>query len=126
MKPFVIVGALFGFLAILSGALGMHVFKSTLAATGGFDNFNLAQRYLMYHALALLVVGSLNEQRPRPGFRIAAWLFIAGCVLFPGSLYVYSLTGAKSVTIAAPFGGTALMVGWLVLMATAWRGRRRD
>ncbi len=123
MRPWVIFGAVFGLVAVASGAMGMHMFKATLATTGGADNFQLAQRYLMYHALALLGVGALTQQRPRRSLSVAGALFVIGTLLFCGSLFAFSLTGTRGFVAVTPFGGSLLMFGWLALAVAAWRAR---
>ena len=55
---------------------------------------------------------------------IAAWLFIAGTVLFSGSLYLLALTGVGALAWLTPFGGVAFLLGWLSLGIFAWRYRR--
>ena len=77
----------------------------------------------MYHALALLVVGTLQSiaKPPWPWLTAAGWLFIAGTVLFSGSLYLISLAGIKAVGPVTPIGGVALMLGWACLAIAALR-----
>ena len=73
----------------------------------------------MYHALALLSVAcSPTEARAR---RTAGWLFLAGIVLFSGSLYVLTLGGVRWMGAVTPFGGVAFLLGWLVLAGGASR-----
>ncbi len=77
--------------------------------------FETAARYQMYHALALVACG-LAAPWLRP--RLLAWaggLFVAGILLFSGSLYLLVLTGVRSLGAITPFGGTAWLVGWLLL-----------
>ena len=68
----------------------------------------------MYHALALLAVGWLVE-RGHPGAVLAGRLFIAGVVLFSGSLYVLTLANLRWMGAITPLGGAAFIVGWIVL-----------
>jgi uncharacterized membrane protein YgdD (TMEM256/DUF423 family) len=81
----------------------------------------------MYHALALLALAALAGASEREADRflaIAAWLFIAGTVLFSGSLYLLALTGIRALARVTPFGGSAFLLGWLSLGVFAWRRRR--
>ena len=57
-----------------------------------------------------------------PAVRAAGWLFVAGTVLFSGSLYLLALTGVRSFGAVTPLGGLALLAGWLALVVGAWRG----
>ena len=71
----------------------------------------------MYHALALLAVGILLPRAPSPALAVAGWLFVAGTVVFSGSLYVLAVTGQRWLGAVTPLGGAAFIAGWLVL---AW------
>ena len=121
MRVLIAVGALFCFIGIVSGAVGAHAFKALLAGSQALSNFNLAKEYMFYHGLGLIAVGILTAQFPRRGFTGIGVLFIIGSVLFQGSLYAYSVTGIKSLTVVTPVGGTLLMLAWLALALVAWR-----
>lgn len=71
----------------------------------------------MYHALAILAVAILlnNAQTPSKSLIISGWLFIIGTFLFSGSLYALSLTNTIYLGIVTPFGGVALICGWIAL-----------
>jgi uncharacterized membrane protein YgdD (TMEM256/DUF423 family) len=83
--------------------------------------FETGARYQMYHALALCAVAWAS---PRwGGAAVAAgWLFVAGTVIFSGSLYLLSLSGQRWLGAITPVGGLAFLLGWLALAAAAWRG----
>jgi len=116
------VGAVFAGLAVAAGAFGAHMLKPVLDATM-LGVFETAVRYQMYHALALCVVASIGERYPK--FRVAAvgWLFVAGIVLFSGSLYLLSVSGIRWVGAFTPLGGAALISGWVLLAWTVARNR---
>jgi uncharacterized membrane protein YgdD (TMEM256/DUF423 family) len=77
-------------------------------------------RYQLYHALALLAVGATAGRLPGGALAIAGWLFVAGTVVFSGSLYVLVLSGQRWLGAVTPLGGLALLAGWLVLAWAAW------
>ena len=78
--------------------------------------------YHGWHALALLAVGLLLVQRPdATAVAIAAWLFVAGVVLFSGSLYLLALTDVRALGGVTPLGGVALLAGWAALAWGAWK-----
>lgn len=77
----------------------------------------------MYHALALIAVAWLVE-RGHPRATLAGRLFIAGIVLFSGSLYVLTLAGLRWMGAITPLGGVAFIAGWLVLAFGGQAGRR--
>lgn len=126
MRIFPSLGALFGLAAVAAGAFGSHVLESRLSGEM-LEIFDLATRYLMFHALALLLLGALSS-RVEPGWGTAAgWGFCAGVILFSGTLYAYSLTGILGWVMLTPVGGTALMAGWACLFRACWpRSRRRE
>lgn len=115
-----VLGALFAFAAVALGAFGAHAQKARFAAdAAGF--WQTAVLYHGWHALALIAVGIVLLLRPDvAAFRWAAWLFVAGIVLFSGSLYVLALTGVI-VHAVTPIGGLALLAGWLAFAWAAWR-----
>jgi uncharacterized membrane protein YgdD (TMEM256/DUF423 family) len=80
--------------------------------------FQTGVQYHMYHSLALLAVGILVLQFPaQTGLRIAGFLFLAGIIIFSGSLYVLALSGIRWLGAITPIGGVAFLAGWALL---AW------
>ena len=122
MKLFFSIGALSAALAVALGAFGAHGLRSRvepelLAA------FETGVRYHMYHALALFAVAFSASQWPHSGLAaIAGWLFVAGTILFSGSLYLLTITGIRWLGAITPVGGVALIAGWVLLAFAAWRG----
>jgi uncharacterized membrane protein YgdD (TMEM256/DUF423 family) len=115
------LAGIFMFAAVALGAFGAHALRGQLdpQMTAVWQS---AVQYHAWHALALLGVGSLLLHRPGTrGLALAAWLFVAGIVLFAGSLYVLALTGLRGLGAVTPFGGVAFLAGWAVLAWTAWR-----
>lgn len=115
-------GALFGFLAVLAAALGAHLLKGRMDAQQ-LQWFTIAHQLLLFHGLALmgLALHQLHWQRVRP--LILHWVglaFIAGSMLFCGSLLALALGAPRGVSILAPLGGTLLLSGWL-LWTWAWK-----
>ena len=102
------------------GAFGAHGLKERVA-TDLLVIFETAVRYHMYHALALLAVGWAVSRNAARILQAAGWLFTIGIVLFSGSLYVMTLTGARWLGAITPLGGVAFLVGW-VLLARGARG----
>lgn len=110
-RPFFVLGAGFAFLAVTLGAFGSHSLKAILAPDM-LAVFETGARYQMYHALALLAVGWAAHQYPQASFRIAGWLFVAGILLFSGSLYVLALSGVRWLGAVTPLGGVCFLAGW--------------
>lgn len=104
-----------GFAAVALGAFGAHALKPTLTALETLEAWHTASLYHLAHSavLACIVLA-------RPAAWLGFWLLVAGIVLFCGSLYVFALTGLKSLAMLIPAGGAGLLAGWICL---AFHGR---
>jgi uncharacterized membrane protein YgdD (TMEM256/DUF423 family) len=120
-RTFTVCGALSAGLAVAAGAFGAHALKTRLSADM-IAVFETAARYQMYHALGLCAVAGALARWPAPPVRAAGWLFLAGTVLFSGSLYLLALTGTRWLGAITPLGGLCFIAGWLALAAGVWRG----
>jgi len=109
-------GAVFGFLAVAAGAFGAHALRGRMAPEM-LEVYETAVRYQMYHALALVLTGFMAVRFYSSALPAAGWLFFAGTLVFSGSLYLLTLTGARWLGAITPIGGIALLAGWLFL---AW------
>lgn len=119
----ILLAAVNGFLAVAAGAFGAHGLKEVLTADR-LDVFEVAARYQMYHALAILLTASLSMRMPAASLDWACILFQLGIVLLSGSLYALSITGVSELGIITPFGGLALLAGWAALAIAAYRTAR--
>jgi uncharacterized membrane protein YgdD (TMEM256/DUF423 family) len=113
-RRFVLIGAVSAFIAVAAGAFGAHSLRARLDA-GALAVFETGARYQMYHALALLAVAWADVRWPGPWADRAGWLFVAGTVLFSGSLYALALSGIRWLGAITPLGGVAFLLGWLCL-----------
>ncbi|MGR3278409.1 DUF423 domain-containing protein [Acaryochloris marina NIES-2412] len=110
---FLMAGSIFGGLSVAAGAFASHALKAQLSEKSQ-QIFETGTKYQMYHALALILV-SLLLSRAEGGegvLTIAGYAFIAGIVLFSGSLYGLSLSEIKWFGPITPLGGVAFLVGW--------------
>jgi uncharacterized membrane protein YgdD (TMEM256/DUF423 family) len=121
-RLFVLLGSLFAFLAVAAGAFGAHALRTRLAADL-LAVFDTAARYQLSHALALLAVAWACSRWPARALRWSGWCFVAGTVVFSGSLYALALTGERAFGVLAPLGGAAFLLGWALLGWGAWRSR---
>jgi uncharacterized membrane protein YgdD (TMEM256/DUF423 family) len=121
---FAVLGALSGFIAVGAGAFGAHGLKARLTPEL-LAVFETAVRYQMYHALALLAVAWAIGRWPGRAAVAGGWCFVAGTVIFSGSLYALTLTGVRGLGAITPIGGVLLLAGWLLLALAAWRGTAR-
>jgi len=116
-----VLAAINGFLAVSLGAFAAHGLKSMLGPDL-LATFRAGVQYHMYHALAMLAVGVLVAQFPaQTGLRVAGYLFMAGILIFSGSLYVLALSGIRWLGAITPIGGVAFLAGWATLAWTMAR-----
>ncbi len=115
-KIFLIISGILGILAVGIGAFGAHALKSTLENTGKAEVFETGVKYHFWHVLALLAVAILLDKYSSTLLYYSAWSFIAGIIIFSGSLYVLSLTGITKLGAITPLGGLAFIAGWVLLM----------
>tara|TARA_R110002096_G_scaffold44229_13_gene118976 strand:- start:3010 stop:3375 length:366 start_codon:yes stop_codon:yes gene_type:complete len=94
------------FLGVVLGAFGAHGLEERLTANGRVNNWETATFYHLIHGIALFVI-ALHSKQLR-GF----CFFIAGIILFSGSLYILALTGITKLGAITPLGGLCLLIGW--------------
>jgi uncharacterized membrane protein YgdD (TMEM256/DUF423 family) len=121
-RVFVMIGGITMFLGVALGAFGAH------GLSGYFERFpDLAQtfdtgvRYHMIHGLALFVAAWVWQRWAGPLASLAGYLFLAGIILFSGSLYLLVATRARWLGAVTPLGGVAFLSGWICLLIAAWR-----
>lgn len=120
-RLFATLGAASAFAAVAAGAFGAHALRARLSPDL-LAVFETGARYQMYHALGLLAVAWAVTRWPSPWPPRAGWLFLAGTVLFSGSLYALALSGIRWLGAITPLGGLAFLAGWLCLAFAASRG----
>jgi len=117
-RTFFLAGTVSAFVAVALGAFAAHGLKARLAPEL-LAVFETGVRYQMYHALALLAVAWACTRWPGSLVSAGGWLFVAGTLLFSGSLYVLALTGVRWLGAITPLGGLAFLAGWLCLALAA-------
>ncbi|WP_309044771.1 DUF423 domain-containing protein [Marinobacter sediminicola] len=119
------IGAFFALTAVMAGAFGAHGLRN-LASERSLDVFQTAVTYQMYHAIALVLVALLTGfGLSRRLLGLAAGFFVAGILLFSGSLYTLVLTDIRWVGPVTPMGGVCFMIGWILLL-TAGVGQQTN
>ncbi|MQX34926.1 DUF423 domain-containing protein [Roseospira navarrensis] len=123
-RPWIVIGALLGLLAVALGAFAAHGLEAA-GDTRAVELVKTAAHYQAVHAIALVLCGLL-ALIAGPDSRAARWAgragvaFLIGVLLFCGALYGIALAGAP-LGMVAPFGGTAFMVGWGLLAVAGLR-----
>ncbi len=123
-KVILIIATVYGVLAVIFGAFGAHLLEDRLS-TAQLDTFETGVRYQMYHALALIALAILKNQKPHRIIDWAGFFWILGIFLFSGSLYLLSFSETlplflrKVLGPITPLGGTCLIIGWIQLLRYA-------
>lgn len=129
---FVSAGALNAFLAVAMGAFGAHMLRERFKIEAHYlDVWKTGVQYHMFHALALLYVGSVADKFPK---KLAEWigaLFALGMVLFSGSLYLLAIASLQEQGVGSfkwlgmitPGGGLCFLTGWALI---AWAGLKKN
>lgn len=121
LRVFLVCGALFALLAVMAGAFGAHGLRGVVSERG-LEVFQTAVTYQLYHALALILVAILPVAGlSRHLLGIACGFFVAGTLLFSGSLYLLVLTDIRWVGPVTPVGGISFMVGWILVAIAGFR-----
>jgi len=114
-KSFLTAGALLAAVAVIGGAFGAHFLKARLTAES-LQTFETAVRYQFYHAIALLVAGALYKEFSNQWIKMAGYFFLAGIILFSGSLYGLCASPAiRWLGPVTPLGGLCFILGWGLL-----------
>jgi uncharacterized membrane protein YgdD (TMEM256/DUF423 family) len=118
-KGFLKTAAFLGVLSVALGAFAAHSLKQVLSADL-LQTFETAVRYQFYHVFALLAAGMLYAAFPVKPMKWAGYLFIAGIVLFSGSLYLLCYVKQNEIPMTwvgaiTPFGGACFIAGWVML-----------
>ncbi|HTF82425.1 MAG TPA: DUF423 domain-containing protein [Cytophagales bacterium] len=113
---FLSIASALGAIAVAIGAFGAHGLEKLLIKNGRLDTFETGVKYHFYHALALLLVAVLSKAvGVDKHLTWAGWSFVAGILIFSGSLYILSLTNIRWLGAITPIGGLFLIIGWACL-----------
>ncbi len=105
----VTASAILGFLGVVLGAFGAHALG---LSAKDLETWHTAGQYHLGHALAALLAALFGVPR-------AGWLFVAGAVLFSGSLYALAVGGPRWLGPITPLGGLCFLAGWAMLALSA-------
>ena len=111
----------FGFVGVAAGAFGAHALADRVTPER-LDVFETAVRYQLVHAMVLLIVAAAVRRWPGTAAVWSGWLFVAGVIIFSGSLYLLVLLDVPVLGAVTPLGGLSLLAGWINLgLATFYR-----
>jgi len=126
-KKYFLTAAISGGLAVALGAFGAHALESMATDEKILHGFQTGVQYQMYHALALLAIAIIYEKSQDKWIKWAGNCFIAGIILFSGSLYLLTYlkiqesNAIKFVGPVTPLGGVLLIAGWLFLLVAVMK-----
>ena len=120
-RTFYVLGSFSAFIAVAAGAFGAHGVKGRLSPEM-LSIFEVGVRYQMYHAFAIIAAACAQSKWSAKKILAAGWFFIAGTIVFSGSLYMLGLSGIKWLGAITPLGGIAFLLGWGCL---AWGALKR-
>jgi uncharacterized membrane protein YgdD (TMEM256/DUF423 family) len=123
MRGFAVLAACLGALAVVLGAFGAHALRGHLD-DAALRVWHTAVDYQFWHALALLAISQPGDAAPR-WLHASAAAFGVGVVLFCGSLYALALGAPHLIGAITPFGGIALIAGWLLLAIAFLRSAKQ-
>ena len=130
-KRFLKIAAFMGALTVIFGAFAAHAIKSRVNAET-LSIFETGVRYQMYHVFAIFLVGIIYKEFP---FKYMIWagnLFLAGIILFSGSLYALTFFKANGnenmnwLGAVTPFGGTCFIVGWSLILLSLYQTKKSN
>ena len=128
-KSFLKIAAFMGALTVIFGAFAAHAIKSRVNAET-LAVFETGVRYQMYHVFAIFLVGIIYKEFPFKSMIWAGNLFLAGIILFSGSLYAltfFKANGYESMNwlgAVTPFGGTCFIVGWSLILRSLYHPKK--
>lgn len=121
-RLFLLLAAFSGFTSVALGAFAAHGLRHQLSPES-LAVFQTGVQYQQLHTLVLLAVALLLQRQAGRLLTLSGGFFVAGMLLFSGSLYALTLTGFGKLGIITPLGGVAFMLGWLLLGISVWRQR---
>ncbi|MBU2995556.1 DUF423 domain-containing protein [Cellulophaga baltica] len=115
-KTIFTTGIIFGTTAVILGAFAAHGLKNVLDVTA-LESFETGVTYQMYHAFALMILGSISKVEPQKK-KLVYWLYTIGVVFFSLSIYLLALNNFlsfdfKTIAFITPIGGLLLILGWI-------------
>lgn len=118
-KTFFALGCALAGLGVIAGAFGAHALRDHLSPER-LVTYETAVRYQMYHAFALIATAWAVNRWPASAAVTAGWFFVAGIVIFSGTVYALAFGSPRWLGAVTPIGGLSLIIGWVVLAWTVY------
>ncbi|WP_160646650.1 DUF423 domain-containing protein [Chengkuizengella marina] len=118
MKNYIVTGSILAFLAVALGAFGSHIIQDTLTEER-YSTYQIAVQYHLFGSLAVLIVAVFMDKLPGSTILWAGRMLVVGTAIFPGSIYILSLTDIGIFGALAPIGGTSFLIGFLLVCIAA-------
>jgi uncharacterized membrane protein YgdD (TMEM256/DUF423 family) len=115
------IGAVLGFLGVAAGAFGAHAIRQRVRPER-LDDWKTAADYQLWHALATIASALIAVRWASGSAAAAGWCFVAGVIVFSGSLYALALSDRRKLGAITPIGGVLFLAGWAFLALAAIRG----
>jgi uncharacterized membrane protein YgdD (TMEM256/DUF423 family) len=125
-KGFLKTAAILAALSVGLGAFAAHALKG-MVSDNAVNTFDTGVRYQFYHVFALFIVALVYKDFPFKTVKYAGQLFIAGIILFSGSLYMLAFLQAavlpnyRWVGAITPIGGLAFICGWILVFVSFFK-----
>ena len=127
-RLFLLLASFSGFSGVALGAFGAHGLRNRLEGLpDGAQRlawWQTGANYHLMHALALTAVALFWPRAGGTALTVSGWAFVAGTVLFSGSLYAMTVTGVRILGAVTPLGGLGFLLGWAALGCAAWQSPR--
>ena len=121
MDKLKIIGGFFALLSVVLGAIAAHKLKGSLNEES-LKSFETGVKYMIYHALAMIIVSNSNIQ----GKNNVLFIFSLGIVLFSFSIFLLSTQSLTKINFSflgpvTPIGGLMLIIGWMIFIINSFR-----
>ena len=121
MQVLLLLAAFMGATGVALGAFGAHGLQTVFEANGRGETFRTGVLYHLVHAVAIFGIAILLRDMDTALLNWAGYAMVAGILFFSGSLYILSIFDIRFMGAIAPIGGTAFIIGWILLGVAAWQ-----